>query len=135
LQHIAVLTDYNLGAFRSFHRRCGGPLSMALFRTGVPQQCGIAELDAQDRVVAFTEKPALPRSNLANAGLYVASPDILPLIPELPVADIGYHLLPRLVGQMHGWHPEGFLMDIGTPENLQQAGRLWQERLKLVQKT
>ena len=128
------LTDYNLTDFATFHRQRGGSLSMALFRTNHPQQCGIAELDAGDRIVAFTEKPALPRSNLANAGLYVFSPEVLPLIPNLPVVDIGFHLLPQLIGRMYGWHPDAFLMDIGTPENLQRAGKLWQERMDVVLK-
>ena len=123
------LTDYNLGDFLTFHRRHGGALSMALFQTSVPRQCGIAELDADDRIVAFTEKPARPRSNLANAGLYVAGPGVVELIPNLPVADMGFHLLPQLVGRMYGWHPDSFLMDIGTPEKLQQAEELWRGRM------
>jgi len=77
------------------------------------------------------EKPAVPRSNLANAGLYVASPEILALIPALPVADVGFHLLPQLVGRMFGWLPDAFLMDIGTPENLQKAEQLWSQRMHL----
>ena len=126
------LTDYNLSDFWTFHRRHGGLLSMALFRTNIPQQCGIAELNSDDQVVAFEEKPLRPRSNLANAGLYVASPAVLPLIPDLPVADIGFHLLPQLVGRMYGWHPDAFLMDIGTLENLHRAEALWQGKIGAI---
>ncbi len=124
------LTDYPLADFLAFHRRHGGLLSMALFHTNVPRQCGIAELDADQRIVAFVEKPDVPRSNLANAGLYVASPEILSLIPDVPVADVGFHLLPQLVGRMYGWRPDAFLMDIGTPENLHRAEELWPHRLQ-----
>ena len=44
---------------------------MALFHTPYPEKCGIATLDAEDRVTDFVEKPDHPESDLANAGLYV----------------------------------------------------------------
>ena len=47
-------------------------LTMALFEAQEPSRCGIAELDGETRlIVGFEEKPAQPKSNLANAGLYV----------------------------------------------------------------
>ena len=62
------LTNANLTAFQDFHRKHNGILSMALFHTNVPKQCGIAELDANERISAFEEKPEQPKSNLANTG-------------------------------------------------------------------
>ena len=119
------LTNYDLSAFQDFHRQTGHQNCMALFQTPVPSQCGIVELDEQQRVVAFEEKPAQPRSNLANAGLYLFRPAMMDLIPALPVTDIGYHLLPQLIGQLHGWLGGGFLVDIGSPAQLQRAENEW----------
>ena len=43
-----------------------------------PRACGIAELDAEGRIVSFVEKPERPASDLANAGLYVVDCRRLP---------------------------------------------------------
>ena len=48
-------------------------------------------------MVSFEEKPAAPRSDLANAGMYAFRRSVLDLVPENPPSDIGTHLLPRLV--------------------------------------
>jgi len=115
------LTNYNLTAFSEFHREKKQLLSMALFETDKPSDCGIAKVSKKNIVIDFEEKPKFPKSNLANAGLYIAKPDIIDLIPNLETTDIGFHLLPKLVGKMAGWETNGFLIDIGTIENLNKA--------------
>jgi mannose-1-phosphate guanylyltransferase len=120
------LTNYNLTAFREFHRRKNKFLSMALFNSGNPSSCGIAVLDKEDTIIEFEEKPALPKSNLANAGIYIAKPEVFDMIPDLGCADIGFHLLPQLVNKMAGWKTNDYLIDIGTIENLRKAEQEWQ---------
>ena len=120
------LTDANLSALQSVHTAHDVPLTMGLFETGRPEECGIAALDPGGRITAFTEKPEKPVSNLANAGIYVASADLFDVIPEdrTPV-DFGFDVIPKLVGRMAGCRIEGFLMDIGTPERYAEAQRRW----------
>jgi mannose-1-phosphate guanylyltransferase len=103
---------------------------MALFDTDNPKICGIAALDDNDMVVSFEEKPKFPKSNLANAGLYIAKPDVIELIPNLEIADIGFHLLPQLVGKMAGWRSRDFLIDVGTIDNLNKANNEWSKIIK-----
>lgn len=67
------LTDADLTSFQRFHEEQGTLLTMALFRTNIPEQCGIAELNDKERIIAFEEKPEHPKSNLANAGMYIAN--------------------------------------------------------------
>lgn len=119
------LTDADLSAMATFHAAREAPLTMALFRAERPEACGIATLDSAGRVVAFAEKPARPASDLANAGIYVAGPDMLDLIPADGLADFGYHVLPQLVGRMYGFVLEGFHLDIGTPEHYARANATW----------
>lgn len=120
------LTDADLTAFQAYHRRHDGLLSMALFHTNAPKQCGIAQLDADGRITAFEEKPENPPSNLANAGIYLARNDIFEYLEsDKPVLDFGKDVLPRLVGKMFGWRTEGYLIDIGTPENYNKAKEEW----------
>jgi mannose-1-phosphate guanylyltransferase len=98
------------------HRRHPG-----LFRVPDPQTRGIVELDATGTVVAFTEKPERPKSNLAWAGLLVGTPELLAVIPEQTPCDLGHDVLPRLVGRTRGLEIEGYHRDVGTPESYRQA--------------
>jgi mannose-1-phosphate guanylyltransferase len=124
------LTNFNLSAFAEFHVDKKKPLSMALFTSEHPTECGIAELNNNDIITSFEEKPQVPKSNLANAGLYVSKPEILDLIPKFAVADIGFHLLPKLIGNMAGWKSVDYLIDVGTLENLDKAERQWTNIMK-----
>jgi NDP-sugar pyrophosphorylase family protein len=74
------------------------------------------------RVVGFAEKPADPRSGLANAGIYAFHPKVLDEIPEPLPRDIGFDLLPRLVGRARALALDDcHFLDIGTPAALEQA--------------
>ena len=99
--------------------------AIAVFHAPRPEACGI--LEVHDGVVtSFEEKPATPRSDLANAGMYAFRRSVLDLVPEGGPVDIGTHLLPRLVGASVAV-PVGdaFLIDIGTPEALARAEAEW----------
>ena len=98
---------------------------MGLFHSDYPQACGIASLDEDGVVVSFIEKPQKTESDLANAGIYVASSEILSYIPEGDVVDLGHDVLPKLIGKMYGYEIEGYLRDIGTPENYKRAQEEW----------
>lgn len=124
------LTNADLTDLFRVHRRTlqhGGILTMALFHAPHPSACGIASIDPEGRITAFEEKPRNPRSDLANAGIYVASDAIFEVIPH-PVApgasgilDIGHDVLPLLVHRMFGTVLNAYLRDIGTPESYQAA--------------
>ena len=121
------LTDVNLTAFQEFHKTHDGILSMALFRTNRPKECGIAAIDEHKRIVEFEEKPVSPKSNLANAGIYIARQSLFDFLPQTgKLIDFGKDILPKLIGNMYGWQTEGYLLDIGTIENYEKANREWQ---------
>jgi len=115
------LSDVDLGAFLRFHRRHGEPFSMMLFRAADPRACGIAELDTAGRIVSFEEKPAAPRSNLANAGLYVVDAAAFREIAGMGGFDLGFDVLPRFVARMRGWEWGGYHLDIGNHQALGRA--------------
>jgi mannose-1-phosphate guanylyltransferase len=99
--------------------------TVALFHSPTPEQCGIATLDDDGRIIAFEEKPKHPQSDLANAGIYIMPREVLDLIPDKPVADFGYDVLPQLIGKMYGYEVDGFFCDIGTLERLEYARSNW----------
>jgi mannose-1-phosphate guanylyltransferase len=123
------LTDVDLRGLVEAHRAAAVMATLALYRAPDPRACGVVEL--RDGVmVSFEEKPAHPRGDLANAGLYVFSPDVIDLVqPPLP-RDIGYDVLPQLVGRAGGVSVgDAYFADIGTPEALERARREWPARM------
>ncbi len=116
------LTNTSLSNLRDFHVAQQHGFTMALFETNNPSGCGIVSLNEQCTITHFEEKPAHPLSNLANAGLYVASPAVIDIIDSTKTpADIGFDLLPLLVNKMSGYKINDYLIDIGTHKNLEKA--------------
>jgi mannose-1-phosphate guanylyltransferase len=114
-------SDVDLKAMLSFHRSHDDPFTMLLFRAPNPKACGIAELDESGKVVSFIEKPAEPRSNLANGGVYIVDASAYREIADMKAFDLGFEVLPRFVGRMRGWAWEGYHLDVGTHEALEKA--------------
>jgi mannose-1-phosphate guanylyltransferase len=123
-----MLTDVDLSAMSAAHRRHDGVLTMGLFHAPVPSAVGIVDLAEDGRILRFTEKPQQPTSDLANAGIYLARPELLDRIPSGTLVDFGHHVLPALVGRMYGHVIEEFALDIGTPEALTLAASAWASR-------
>jgi mannose-1-phosphate guanylyltransferase len=123
------LTDFDLRTLVQAHRAGGAMATWSVFRAPRPSECGVVEVDDDGWVVGFTEKPAEPRSDLANAGMYAFSPQVLEEIrPPLP-RDIGFDLLGRLVGRARAVGiGDSYFTDIGTPAALESARHEWGSR-------
>ncbi len=124
------LTDYDLTHLVEAHTtgRDAGLATLTAFHAPQPSACGILEVDQSGCLVGFEEKPARPRSDLANAGMYAFSREVLDLVDGPEPCDIGTHLLPRLVGRARVVGVgEAYLRDIGTPEALAEARATWRE--------
>jgi mannose-1-phosphate guanylyltransferase len=115
------LSTVDLAALLAFHRAHDDPMTMLLFRTPYPKQCGIATLDAAGLITAFVEKPEHPESDLANAGIYVLSADAWREIADMDVFDFGFDVIPRFVGRMRGMPFDGYHRDIGNHDALAAA--------------
>jgi mannose-1-phosphate guanylyltransferase len=121
------LTDINLEHLIQFHESHHGVLTMALFHSEKPTECGIAQLDNGRQILSFEEKPTHPKSSLANAGIYIMRRTIRSRITNKRPADIGFDLLPACLGDTFGWLCEGTLIDIGTPQAYASAQDIWQK--------
>jgi mannose-1-phosphate guanylyltransferase len=124
------LTDFDLRTLVETHRKHGEMATLTVFHSERPSAGGVVELDAAGTVTGFTEKPARPASDLVNAGMYAFRPDVLDVLGP-PPADIGYHLLPRLVGRAKGVLVEGYLRDLGTVDAYERAQQEWPVRAAL----
>jgi len=124
------LTDFDIGSLITEHRKGDAVATMALFHSENPSAGGVVELDAAGTVVGFEEKPANPVSDLTNAGIYAFHPSLIDEITRPAPADIGYDLLPRLVGRAQAIPVEGYFRDIGTIEAYQRARQEWPARAR-----
>ena len=132
-----VYTNLNLARLINFHRRkkralkqadsCR-TLTLALYRVLNPSQCGLVDLDSNERITRFVEKPPVEEvfTDLANAGMCVVEPGVLDCIPSDVVYDFGHDLFPRLLAAdapLFGLPiaADEFLIDIGTPSGLARA--------------
>lgn len=120
-----VLTNIDPGQMLAFHRCKSLPATLGVYRVPDPQRCGIVVTDENGIVQEFVEKPEKSQSNLAFSGVMIAKPQVLELVPADRPADIGFHLLPQLVGSMAAYPISSYLLDIGTVENYQLAQSTW----------
>ncbi len=119
------LTSFDVRRLIEGHRRAGSVATLTLFHAEHPSSCGIVDVDPNGRLVGYTEKPARPSSDLANAGIYAFHPCVIDEIVGPPPIDIGYDLLPRLVGRAHTILISDFFRDIGTVAAYERAQREW----------
>jgi mannose-1-phosphate guanylyltransferase len=125
------LTDFDIGVLIDAHRSATTIATLSVFHAARPSECGIVEMAADGRVVGFVEKPADPPSDLANAGMYAFHPTVLEEIPESLPRDIGFDLLPRLVGRARAVALDDcYFVDIGTLAALERARDEWVSRVR-----
>ena len=123
------LTDFDLRSLAELHRSHGGIATLTVFHSDRASAGGVVELDKSGTVIGFVEKPSKPASDLTNAGIYAFAPAVLDEIDETLPADIGYDLLPRLVGRARAITLEGYFRDVGTPEAFRRANQEWSARV------
>jgi mannose-1-phosphate guanylyltransferase len=120
-----VLTTTNLNEMLDFHRSRSQLATIGVYHVSDPSRCGIVQLDECGVVRDFVEKPQVPQGNLAFSGLMVSTPAILDFIPNTIPVDLGYHVLPKIVGQMAAYTISDYLIDVGTLETYQTAQTTW----------
>ena len=120
-----VLHQANLSAMLHMQESKKPAATLGVYHVPDPARCGIVEVAEDGTISEFVEKPQQPTSNLAFAGLMLGTQTLLDVIPsELP-ADIGFHVLPQLIGRMMAYTISEYLIDIGTIENYHKAQRSW----------
>ena len=102
-------------------------MTMLIFETKDPSKCGIVELDQNDVVKNFHEKKNKPPGNLANGAVYVFDYSLIEWIKEnyYNAKDFSTEILPKFMNKIATHHTNDHFLDIGTPESLAQAKKIW----------
>jgi len=120
-----VLTNCRFDRLVDFHRMRHAPVTLGTYRVPNPRLCGIISTDAAGKVTEFVEKPAHPKADTAFTGVLIGGPALLTRVPERVPADIGFDVLPKLVGEMFALPIAEYVFDIGTMAKYEQAQLDW----------
>jgi NDP-sugar pyrophosphorylase family protein len=95
------LSDCRLDHLWRLHVARSGVATIALHHRDDPTQSGIVELDDNDRVVRFLEKPRAEQifSHWVSAGILVLEPRLLDAIAANEPTDFGREVFPKLLEQ------------------------------------
>ena len=130
------LVRCDLAAMGAAHGATHAELTIALFdrdrhpHTGVAGGRVVAGPDGA--VTAFVEGGAAAISGLVNAGVYLAEPTVLDLIPTGRAVDFGHDVFPAMLAShrrlmAHVIEPEGYCLGLDTPESFAAGERLLAE--------
>lgn len=129
LIHADNVMEESLDRFLEAHKRRkeGCLMTMLTFNTDTPSSCGIVEVDESQVLRGFHEKIRNPPGNRANGAVYAFDETLLQHLNGMtrPPADFSVDVIPNLKGRIQTWHTVRRYLDIGTPETLSKAQRLY----------
>ncbi|MFJ3084580.1 sugar phosphate nucleotidyltransferase [Streptomyces halstedii] len=128
-----ILTDLDYADVLRRHRESNAPLTIATYARKVHIDFGVLTTDAS-RVVAFTEKPSMDYR--VSMGVYGLSRETLaPYTPGLPLGfdELVLDLLKRQ-NSPHAYEFDGYWLDIGRPDDYDQANAEFTSRKSLLLK-
>ena len=62
----------------------------------------------------------------------LSSPHLIDFFPDNEVFDLGYDVLPNIIGKASGYVIEDYLIDIGTIEKLKQAEKDIENKIFII---
>ncbi len=119
-----------------FHEDKGADMTLAVMNV-LPEETnrfGIMDVDSNDQITHFTEKPKKAESTLASMGVYVFNTEFLlrrmkEFARDASLAhDFGKNIIPRMVGvdRVYAYHFKGYWVDVGT------ISSYWETNLALL---
>ncbi|BDU49866.1 glucose-1-phosphate adenylyltransferase [Haliovirga abyssi] len=117
------------------HEKTGADLTVAVKEVPMENtsQFGILEVDSENKIIEFQEKPKEAKSNLASMGIYIFKTELL---KELLLKycgpnggeDFGKHIIPKMIGEykVFAYKFKGYWRDVGTIEEY------WKANIELV---
>ncbi|PLX07990.1 MAG: nucleotidyl transferase [Marinilabiliales bacterium] len=111
-------TEVSLKPLIDFHKKTDALYTTYVYKTDVPHLKGIYEYNSDTgKAISFEEKPANPKSNIANAGIGVLNKHIFKYNKGQIPCDFGKDILDQITDQTYLMLTKNIIQDIGTPED------------------
>jgi mannose-1-phosphate guanylyltransferase len=115
-----IFTDLDLTGMLKYHKMNNAKVTIALTPVDDPTQFGVVELDMQQRIIRFCEKPSREEApgNLINAGTYIIENEVLNYIPQDRYCMFEHDIFPQLISDgvpVYGYTTDIYWIDMGTP--------------------
>ena len=130
-----ILSNIDLTSFYNFHVNIKSPLTLSYIIKDNPIDCGILEIDNHSKIIRFEEKPKIPFSNMIYSGIQIIKGNLFHKLPfnnlckkKYRGLDFGFHVWPKLIGEMTGYKLDCYLIDIGNHESYKIAQNTWTEK-------
>lgn len=122
--------DYN--ELLKFHEQKEADVTIAVIEVPWEEasRFGIVNVDEENKIVEFDEKPPLPKNNMASMGIYIFNWAVLRecLISDCndkgSSHDFGKNVLPKMLAEgksLYAWNFEGYWKDVGTVKSYWEA--------------
>src|SRR5437667_6973230 len=121
-----ALTDIDLSALVSYHKKNAALVTVGLTRVPNPLEFGIIIVGEDGRIQRFLEKPTWGQvfSDTVNTGIYVMEPEVLAEVPAGVSVDWSGDVFPQLLksgAPLYGWIADGYWEDVGSHESYLKA--------------
>lgn len=141
-EHVLILSgdhiykmDYN--ELLKSHKKKSADVSIAVIKVPWEEasRFGILNVDEDNKIVEFDEKPENPKNNMASMGIYIFKWDLLRSYLKKDAEDqnsdhdFGKNVLPLMLSegrQMFAWNFDGYWKDVGTVRSY------WQSNMDLL---
>jgi NDP-sugar pyrophosphorylase family protein len=122
-----IFSDLDLDKLIHTHKRADSVATIVLAKSKTPTRFGAAEVDSNNKVLSFIEKPRKQTTGevWVNAGVYVIRPAVLAKIPKGRRISLESDIIPKLIreGTISAYKHEGYWADVGTPEDYLRVQR------------
>jgi NDP-sugar pyrophosphorylase family protein len=116
-----IFSGLDLDKLIYHHKKANAVATIVVAKSKTPARFGAVDLDDNNKVVNFVEKPRKQPvgETWVNAGVYVITPSVLGKIPKARRASLELDVFPKLMreGTIFGYRHDGYWADVGTPDD------------------
>ena len=134
------LLSFSLCDFLAYARAKGTSCIMRYYEPDEARlhKTGVAEVDANDRILSMEEKPANPRSHWCCPPFYYIAAGDVPRVAQAIASGCGTDAPGSFIAWLcnqapvHAWQMPGCRYDIGNLESYERVKREWGEKYKSI---
>ncbi|WP_420574466.1 HAD-IIIA family hydrolase [Kordia sp.] len=122
-----IMLDVDLHRIAAFHSKNNSDATLVVHPTDHPRDSDLLGVDTSNKIIDFYPKHVRDldavHPNISNAGMYLFSPKLLPLLTEGVKADFGKDIFPNVIDKlnMYAYNTPEYLKDMGTPDRIEKV--------------